>query len=157
MPIAVVGTWPQITTRGTESAMLSRTGVTILVAPGPEVTRATPTRPPARGKPGRHEARALFVGGHDQGHRAAMFLVIAENGVVYRQNSAAAVAENSVYTLVREDLDEHIGARHTGAGQRVGSLIQHVVTVFHPERLAVLAPGAQVPPSRILYGPCDTS
>ena len=33
---------------GTESAMESRTGVTVLVAPGPEVTRQTPTRPLAR-------------------------------------------------------------------------------------------------------------
>ena len=31
--------------------MQSRTGVTIFVAPGPEVTSATPTRPLARAKP----------------------------------------------------------------------------------------------------------
>ena len=30
---------------GTESAMQSRTGVTVFVAPGPEVTRHTPTLP----------------------------------------------------------------------------------------------------------------
>ncbi len=36
---------------GTESAMESRTGVTVLVAPGPEVTRATPTLPLARANP----------------------------------------------------------------------------------------------------------
>jgi hypothetical protein len=36
-------------------------------------------------------------------------------------------------------LDEHIRTRHAGAGQRVGPLIQHVVAVFHPGRLAVLA------------------
>ncbi len=46
--MAAAGTWPQITTIGTESAMQSRTGVTVLVAPGPEVTRQTPTRPLAR-------------------------------------------------------------------------------------------------------------
>ena len=51
VPMAVVGTCPQITTMGTESAMQSRTGVTIFVAPGPEVTRATPTLPLARAKP----------------------------------------------------------------------------------------------------------
>ncbi len=51
VPMAVVGTWPQITTMGTESAMLSRTGVTIFVAPGPDVTNATPTRPLARANP----------------------------------------------------------------------------------------------------------
>ena len=48
LPSAVVGTWPQITTSGIESAMASRTGVTVFVAPGPEVTSATPTLPEAR-------------------------------------------------------------------------------------------------------------
>ncbi|CAM5264902.1 hypothetical protein RLIN73S_01977 [Rhodanobacter lindaniclasticus] len=48
LPIAAVPTWPQITTSGTESAIESRTGVTTLVAPGPEVTMATPTLPEAR-------------------------------------------------------------------------------------------------------------
>ena len=48
LPMAAVGTWPQITTMGTESAMQSRTGVTVLVAPGPEVTTQTPTLPLAR-------------------------------------------------------------------------------------------------------------
>ena len=48
VPIAARATWPQITTIGTESAMQSRTGVTVLVAPGPEVTRHTPTRPVER-------------------------------------------------------------------------------------------------------------
>ena len=46
--MAAVGTWPQMTTIGIESAMQSRTGVTVLVAPGPEVTMQTPTRPLAR-------------------------------------------------------------------------------------------------------------
>ena len=48
VPIAAVGTCPQMTTIGIESAIASRTGVTVLVAPGPEVTRATPTFPDAR-------------------------------------------------------------------------------------------------------------
>jgi hypothetical protein len=48
VPMADVGTWPQMTTIGVESAMQSRTGVTVLVAPGPEVTSATPTLPLAR-------------------------------------------------------------------------------------------------------------
>ena len=47
-PIAPVGTCPQMTTIGIESAMQSRIGVTVLVAPGPEVTSATPTLPLAR-------------------------------------------------------------------------------------------------------------
>jgi hypothetical protein len=48
VPIAGVGTCPQITTIGIESAMQSRTGVTVLVAPGPDVTMTTPTLPLAR-------------------------------------------------------------------------------------------------------------
>ncbi len=48
VPMAPVATWPQITTTGMESAMQSRTGVTVFVAPGPEVTRHTPTLPVAR-------------------------------------------------------------------------------------------------------------
>ena len=40
-----------MTTTATESAMQSRTGVTMFVAPGPEVTTATPTLPLARAKP----------------------------------------------------------------------------------------------------------
>src|SRR5678815_3885748 len=47
VPIAAVGTWPQITTIGIESAIASRTGVTVFVAPGPDVTSATPTLPEA--------------------------------------------------------------------------------------------------------------
>src|SRR6476659_1044764 len=33
-PMALLGTWPQMTTMGMESAMQSRIGVTVLVAPG---------------------------------------------------------------------------------------------------------------------------
>src|SRR5512141_3448217 len=51
LPIAAVGTWPQITTMGTASAAQSRTGVTVLVAPGPDVTTQTPTLPLARAYP----------------------------------------------------------------------------------------------------------
>ena len=49
--------------------MQSRTGVTVLVAPGPEVTMhdADPAARPRIAR--RHEARALLVGGHDQRHR----------------------------------------------------------------------------------------
>ncbi len=48
VPMAARGTWPQMRTMGTESAWQSRTGVTELVAPGPEVTSETPTRPVER-------------------------------------------------------------------------------------------------------------
>ena len=51
VPIAEVATCPQITTIGIESAMQSRTGVTQLVAPGPDVTMTIPGRPVARAYP----------------------------------------------------------------------------------------------------------
>ena len=48
VPMAARGTWPQMTTIGTESAYESLIGVTVFVAPGPEVTITTPTLPLAR-------------------------------------------------------------------------------------------------------------
>ena len=47
-PIMKVGTWPEKTTSGIESISASVSPVTALVAPGPEVTSATPTLPVAR-------------------------------------------------------------------------------------------------------------
>jgi hypothetical protein len=45
LPIAFVGTWPVIATIGIESMNASMSGVTRLVAAGPDVTSATPGRP----------------------------------------------------------------------------------------------------------------
>ena len=45
LPIAAVGTWPVIATIGMESMKASISGVTRLVAPGPDVTMATPGLP----------------------------------------------------------------------------------------------------------------
>ena len=47
-PIRWVGTWPVIATSGMESISASTSGVTMLVAPGPEVASTTPTRPVER-------------------------------------------------------------------------------------------------------------
>ena len=64
--MAARATWPQITTIGTESAMQSRTGVTVLVAPGPGGHQAHPDPAAGARVAGRHEARALLVRRHDQ-------------------------------------------------------------------------------------------
>ena len=48
LPIIVVGTWPDKTTIGVESMYASAIPVTVLVAPGPEVTMTTPGRPLTR-------------------------------------------------------------------------------------------------------------
>ena len=45
VPIAADGTWPVIATIGTESIAASISGVTRLVAPGPDVAIQTPARP----------------------------------------------------------------------------------------------------------------
>ena len=45
VPIAADGTWPVIATIGTESIEASISGVTRLVAPGPDVAIQTPARP----------------------------------------------------------------------------------------------------------------
>jgi hypothetical protein len=47
VPIRSVRTWPVRNTVGTESIIASAIGVTRFVAPGPDVARATPTRPEA--------------------------------------------------------------------------------------------------------------
>ena len=47
-PIRCVGTWPVMQTIGIESISASTRPVTALVAPGPEVTRQTPTLPDER-------------------------------------------------------------------------------------------------------------
>ena len=47
VPISSVRTWPVMNTVGTESIIASAIAVTRLVAPGPEVAKATPTRPEA--------------------------------------------------------------------------------------------------------------
>gem|GEM_PF-2648803 len=46
-----VDTWPENTTIGMESMQAVAMPVTVFVAPGPEVTRATPTLPLARAYP----------------------------------------------------------------------------------------------------------
>ena len=47
VPIRSVRTWPVMNTVGTESIIASAIAVTRLVAPGPDVASATPTRPEA--------------------------------------------------------------------------------------------------------------
>ena len=48
LPIRLVGTWPVMQTTGMLSMRASVSPVTVLVAPGPEVTRTTPTFPVER-------------------------------------------------------------------------------------------------------------
>src|SRR5699024_12440677 len=45
VPMAASATWPVMATMGTESMLASASGVTRLVAPGPEVAMHTPTFP----------------------------------------------------------------------------------------------------------------
>ena len=47
VPIRSVRTWPVMKTVGRESSIASAIAVIRLVAPGPEVAKATPTRPEA--------------------------------------------------------------------------------------------------------------
>ena len=47
VPSRSVRTWPVKATSGTESIIASVSGVTMFVAPGPEVAKTTPTRPEA--------------------------------------------------------------------------------------------------------------
>jgi hypothetical protein len=47
VPSSSVRTWPVKKTTGTESIIASVSGVTMLVAPGPDVAKQTPTLPDA--------------------------------------------------------------------------------------------------------------
>ena len=51
VPMRFMLTWPAMTTSGTPSIIAVARPVTVLVAPGPEVTMAQPTRPVARAYP----------------------------------------------------------------------------------------------------------
>ena len=51
VPRTLEETWPVMQTMGTESSMAVAMPVTRLVAPGPQVATATPTRPDARAYP----------------------------------------------------------------------------------------------------------
>ena len=97
--------------------------MTIFVAPGPEVTSATPTRPLARAKPAAMNPAPCSLAGTISGIDGSVFLVVAKYGVVNRQDRAAAVAENRVDALVGQHLHQHVRARHAGARQRVCGLI----------------------------------
>ena len=73
---------------------------------------------------GCHESGPLFVCGDDQGYgRRAIgppvLLVVTKDRIVCGQDGATAVAENSVHTLVRQYLHDHVGATHLGTSQRV--------------------------------------
>ena len=63
VPIEARATCPQMRTTGTESAWQSRMGVTAFVAPGPLVTRKTPTRPLARAYPAAMKPAPCSVAG----------------------------------------------------------------------------------------------
>ncbi len=82
-----------------------------------------------------HEPCALLVRGYDQRHllsrRTGLPLVVDENGIVGGQNRPAAVAENRVYTLIRQHLHDDIGTRHLLAGKGMSARRQRGVTVFH--------------------------
>jgi hypothetical protein len=99
-----------MTTMGTESAAQSRTGVTVLVAPGPD--------------------------GHDERHRrtavgCGLGLVVTEHRVVGRQDRAAAVTEYGVHAFVGEDLHDDVRASHDLAGPGMGGSTHVGVALFH--------------------------
>jgi len=76
-----VGTWPVKTTMGTESMLAVATPVTVLVAPGPEVTRQTPHPPGGTGISVRHVGGGLFMPNHDMANAGlGHFVVDVQNG-----------------------------------------------------------------------------
>ena len=125
VPIAGVGTWPQITTMGIESAMRVAHRRDRIGGAGAGGDHAHADAAAGAGVTRRHEARTLLVGRDDQRHRCiaglvAVFVVVAEDRVVGGQDRAAAVAEDRLHALVDEDLHDDLRTGHALAGQRVG-------------------------------------
>ena len=81
---------------------------------------------------------------------ARVIAVIDENRVVSRQDRAAAIAEYGLHTLVRQDLDDDLGARHLLAGERMAGDRKCGGTVFH-DCFRKLTGAAYLKPSRIVH------
>ncbi len=60
-----------------------------------------------------------------------MFVVIAEHGIVSRQDCPAAVSENGIHALISQHLDDHLGAGHGLACQRMGSGNRYLRRMIH--------------------------
>src|SRR4026208_328422 len=104
-PMSPLPTWPVMQTIGDESIIAVAMPVTMLVAPGPEVAIATPTRPGARAQPAAswlapvavsHVRRALLVADENVTNGKV------EHRVVRRQNRAAGIPEDVRHTLAHE-------------------------------------------------------
>ena len=103
----VVRTWPVMQTSGVESIHASAIGVTRFVAPGPEVAKATPTRPGRARVALGHVTGALLVAReHVADGRAA------SDRVVERQDRAAREPEDDVDALGLEGAEDRVGAVH---------------------------------------------
>ena len=107
LPIRCVGTWPVMQTSGMESIMASVSGVTMLVAPGPEVTSATPGLAGGAGIALGRVAGALLVADED-----VLDLLLLEDLVVDREHGAAGIAENVLHALVGQRPQDHLRAGH---------------------------------------------
>ena len=94
VPIEAVATWPVTTTSGVESMWALPMGVTMLVAPGPLVTIATPGAPGRQGVALGHVARALLVAHEDVADGRV------DQRVVDGQDRAAGQAEDDLDPLV---------------------------------------------------------
>ena len=105
VPIDPVATWPVITTSGVESMWALPMGVTMLVAPGPLVTIATPGRPVAMRVALGHVAGALLVADQDVADRRV------DDRVVDGQDGAAGQAEDHLDAFHLEALDEALALR----------------------------------------------
>ena len=106
-PISEVGTWPVRQTSGIESISASCSGVTALVAPGPEVTSMTPGLAGRAGIAFGRMAGALLVA-----HEDVLDVVLLEELVIDRQHRAARIAEQVLDAIVLQRLHHHFGARH---------------------------------------------
>src|SRR5215472_8238706 len=124
VPMRLLGTWPVMATTGTESMYASASGVTRLVAPGPEVAMLVPDQDVAHG--GGIEQR--IVGGED---------------------GSAGDAEHDIHTEAFQRRHQGLGSGHLDR-LRGGRISVGPARVRLAGRLPSRRPGREVPRRRRL-------
>ncbi len=89
------------------------------------------------GVAGGHESSTLLVGRNDQPESflaAGLFqmgFIVAEHGVIRRENSASRISEDRIYPLIRQDLNNHLSPLHGLTGQRMRLTDFFDLLLFH--------------------------
>ena len=104
LPSIGVMVWPVSTIIGTESISAVSSPVTVLVAPGPEVTRATPDPPGGTGVSVGHVGRALLMTHENELH------LRVDQRVEDRHGRPTGQPEHDIHPFALQALDDFVPA-----------------------------------------------